>query len=326
MKKILITLVATAIVTASLYAKEPRDSAQLAFEKQLKFIDSVQAAMRWEMNTVTLSNGIAKLNLSKDFKFLNATQSQFILHDLWGNPPRPDVLGMIFPASSGPYSDSSFAFIISYEEDGYVKDKDADKIDYDEMFKDIKSGESDINSKRSAEGYEVIHMIGWAQKPFYDKTNKVLHWAKELKFGDEVASTLNYEVRVLGRKGILSLNAIAAMNELPLVKANIAEVLNIPEFTDGNRYADFDESTDKVAEYGIGALVAGGILAKTGVLAMIGKFLLAAWKFIAIGLVALWGAIKKFFTGKKKKEQDDYYQRVANLKPDNNFPPDEPIS
>ncbi|CAN5822490.1 DUF2167 domain-containing protein [soil metagenome] len=326
MKKILFTLVATAIVVGSLYAKEPTDSAQLAFEKQLKYIDSVQGAMRWETNAVTLSNGIAKLNLSKDFKFLNATQSQFILHDLWGNPPRTDVLGMIFPANSGPYTDSSFAFIITYEEDGYVKDKDADKIDYDDMFKDIKSGETDINAKRAADGYEAIHMIGWAQKPFYDKTNKVLHWAKELKFSEEEASTLNYEVRVLGRKGILSLNAIAAMNELPLVKANINDVLKIPEFTDGNRYADFDESTDKVAEYGIGALVAGGILAKTGVLAMIGKFLLAAWKFIAIGLVALWGAIKKFFTGKKKKEEDDYYQRVANLKPDNNFSPDEPIS
>lgn len=76
----------------------------------------------------------------------------------------------------------------------------------------------------------------------------------------------------------------------------------MPEFTTGNKYSDFNSSTDKVAAYGIGAVVAGGILAKTGVFAMIGKFLLAAWKFILIGLVALGAGIKKLF---RKKNTDN---------------------
>ena len=66
----------------------------------------------------------------------------------------------------------------------------------------------------------------------------------------------------------------------------------------------------------LGALVAGGILAKTGFFSLVGKFLLAAWKFILIGLIALWGTIKKFFGGKKKEKDSDYYDRVSIYKPD----------
>jgi uncharacterized membrane-anchored protein len=312
MKKTISCLMAFLLLTTILYAKKGKDSLQIALDSRIKFMDSVEGALHWQSNTVSISNGIAKLNLSKDFKYLNIEQSNYVLHDLWGNPPRTNVLGMIFPASSGPFDDTSYAFIITFDADGYVKDNDADKINYDDMLKDLQNGETEENKEREKNGYIPIHMIGWAQSPYYDKTNRVLHWAKELRFGSDSINTLNYEVRVLGRKGILSLNAVATMNELQLVKANIDKVLKIPEFTDGNRYTDFNSNTDKVAEYGIGALVAGGILAKTGVLAMIGKFLLAAWKFIVLGVVAMWGAIRKFFTGKSKY---NYQDNISIYKP-----------
>jgi len=206
---------------------------------------------------------------------------------------------MIFPADGGAWADSSYAFMLSFEETGFIKDKDADEIDYAAMLKELQTAEIEVNLERSKEGYEAIHFINWAQSPFYDKNKKVLHWAKEIQFGTDPYRTLNYEVRVLGRKGVLSMNAIAGMENLGIVKQNIDKVLAIPEFTEGNKYSDFNSSTDKVAEYGIGALVAGGILAKTGVLATIGKFFVAAWKFIALGAVALFGAAKRLF-GRKK--------------------------
>ena len=309
MKKIVLCFVVLLSATTLLYAKKGKDSLQIAIDNRIKFIDSVDNALHWESNTVSIANGIAKLNLSQHFRYLNPEQSNYVLHDLWGNPPRTDVLGMIFPADAGPFTDSSFAFIITFDEDGYVKDKDADKINYDDMLKDLKAAEPEENKERRKNGYVPIHMVGWAEQPYYDQKNKVLYWAKELQFGDDSINTLNYDVRVLGRKGVLSLNAVATINELPLVKANIDDVLKMPEFTEGNRYTDFNSNTDKVAEYGIGTLVAGGILAKTGVLAIIGKFLLAAWKFIMIALAAIWASIKKFFTGKRKK--DDYSQPIS---------------
>jgi uncharacterized membrane-anchored protein len=305
MKKITLCLSAFVFTSSLVFAHNDQDSLDLIVSRQLRYIDSVNRALRWQYNSVTLPGGNANLAITKNFKFLNAEQSHFVLHDIWGNPPREDVIGMIFPINGGPFTDSSFAFIVTYEETGFIKDEDADKIDYDEMLKEITKAEPEENQKRIKEGYPAIHFVGWAKKPYYDKENKVLHWAKEMKFGGGAVNTLNYEVRVLGRKGILSLTAISTINELPLVNANIDEVLKIPEFTAGNTYRDFNSSTDKVAAYTIGSLVAGGILAKAGIFALIGKFLLAAWKFILLGIVALWGVIKKLFTGKSKKDQPE---------------------
>lgn len=75
------------------------------------------------------------------------------------------------------------------------------------------------NKARVANGYEEISLIGWASKPYYDNEKKILHWAKKLNFGGAEENTLNYNVRVLGRKGVLMLNAIANMNNLSDVKA-----------------------------------------------------------------------------------------------------------
>lgn len=309
MKKITLCFTSVLFFAIASFAKDGKDSLQKELARQIKLMDSVQNVLNWETNSISIANGVATIKLTNGFKFLNAEQSKFVLHDIWGNPPREDVLGMIFPANGGPYADSSFAFLVTYEPDGFVKDGDADKIDYDDMLKEIKKGEPAANLARGKEGYEPIYMMGWASKPYYDKINKVLHWAKELKFGKDEVNTLNYDVRVLGRKGILSLNAIANINDLPLVKANIDKVLKMPEFTAGNKYSDFDSNTDKVAEYGIGALVAGSILAKTGAFALIGKFLLAAWKFIMLGLLAAGAGIKKFFAGRRKK--DDHQDSVS---------------
>ncbi len=178
---------------------------------------------------------------------------------------------------------------------GYVKDNDADKIDYKELLDETQKEEPAMNAERQKLGYPSIHMVGWAQPPFYDSKNKVLHWAKELQFGGEDLNTLNYDVRFLGRKGILSLNAVATIDQLPMVKNDINQVLAIAEFTDGNRYADFNDNTDKVAAYTVGGLVAGKILLKIGFFA---KF----WKLILLAIAGIGGFIAKIFKRRKKEE------------------------
>jgi uncharacterized membrane-anchored protein len=259
--------------------------------------------MHYEHGLVKLKGDFATLNIPQNFKFLNAEQSQYIIHDLWGNPQRYDILGMIFPENGGPFKDSSFAFIVSFDDMGYVKDHDASDINYDDMLKDFQKDEVETNKERAAAGYPSIHMTGWAQKPFYDEKNKVLHWAKSLEFGDHPEEkTLNYDVRILGRKGVLSLNAVATMSELPLVNANIDQILKMATFTDGNKYSDFNSSSDKIAVYTIGGLVAGKVLAKVGFFALIAKF----GKVIIAGLVAAFYAVRKFLTGRGRKKDEGY--------------------
>lgn len=267
-------------------------------QKYLDYADSVNKALKFQTGTVQLDGGIAQLNVPQGFKFLNKEQSNFIITDLWGNPPREGILGMIFPDIGGPFADSSYAFVVTYDAMGYVKDNDADKIDYDAMLKEMQDGEKAENEERAKSGYGPIHFIGWAQKPFYDKNKKVLHWAKELNFDNGEVNTLNYEVRILGRKGVLSLNAVAGIGELAMVKNDIDKVLNMASFTPGNTYAEFDSKVDDVAAWTIGGLVAGKVLAKAGFLALILKNI----KLVLLGLAAVGGGIWKFVTGRKKND------------------------
>ena len=90
------------------------------------------------------------------------------------------------------------------------------------------------------------------------------------------------------------MNAIGDMSLLPKVQEDIDEIIGSVHFNEGHRYEDFDPDLDKVAAYGIGGLVAGKLLAKAGFFALLAKF----WKFIAIGVVALFAAIRRFLGGR----------------------------
>ena len=303
MKKLFLCIVVAVLYSAVVSAGDT-DSSKVALAKEMKLMDSVEKAMKYETGTIALPNGLVKLNVPAGFKYLNAEQSNYVITELWGNPPQTGILGMILPASSGPFDQSTYAFILTYDDAGYVKDDDAENIKYDEVLKDIQKDEAEDNKERAAKGYPAINMEGWASKPFYDKTNRVLHWAKNLHVAGSDVNTLNYEVRILGRKGFLSMNAVASMNELDSVKKDIDKVLAIPAFTDGNAYKDFDSKTDNVAAWTIGGLVAGKILLKVGFWGIIVKFLAVAWKFILLGLGAIWAAIKRFMGRKPIVEED----------------------
>lgn len=236
--------------------------------------------------------------MPEGFKYIDASQAERVLVELWGNPPSADAtLGMILPENGSVLDDQSYAFNIQYDEMGYVKDDDADDIDYSDLLSEIQKETEEANAERTKQGYEPISIVGWASTPFYDKDRKILHWAKEVKFGNSEVNTLNYNVRVLGRKGVLILNAISSMPVLPLVKQDVPKVLDIVKFSDGYQYKDFDPSVDQVAAWTIGGLVAGKILAKVGFLAVIAKF----GKLIVLGGIAFFAAMWKRL--RRKKEQ-----------------------
>ena len=125
-----------------------------------------------------------------------------------------------------------------------------------------------------------------------------MYWARELKAEGAQSHTLNYSIRVLGREGVLELNAVASMDDLDTIKREIPKVLAFTNFTDGNRYADYNPSTDKLASYGLAALVAGGLASKAGLFAKLGVLLLAGKKFIVLGVLGLAAFIGRLF---KKK-------------------------
>ena len=119
-----------------------------------------------------------------------------------------------------------------------------------------------------------------------------------MRFEDKFSDTLNYDIRILGRHGVLILRAVASMDQLPEIERQTPQILGMVDFNQGNRYADFDPKADKVAAYGIAALVAGGVAAKLGLFKLLWVFILAAKKFIIIAVVAVSAWLRKIFKGR----------------------------
>ncbi|TAJ09756.1 DUF2167 domain-containing protein [Marinilabiliaceae bacterium JC017] len=260
------------------------------------YIDSLENSLTYHEGNVELLNGIGVLTIPDGFKYLDAEQSEYVLTELWGNPQEEDMtLGMLLPVDQGVLSDSSWVFNIEYEEIGYVEDEDASDIDYDDLLEDLQEETEEGNAQREELGYETISLVGWASKPYYDENKKILHWAKELNFGGSEENTLNYNIRILGRKGVLVINAISSMNVLPGVKNDVPEILASFEFSEDNKYENYDPGMDKVAAYTVGGLVAGKVLAKTGIFVGLLKF----WKVIAIAVAGFFGTFWKRLKGKE---------------------------
>ena len=135
------------------------------------------------------------------------------------------------------------------------------------------------NDSRMDAGYEDVELVGWATRPRYDGATNTLYWAKELRFGSITPNTLNYNVRILGRRGVLVLNVVATMPQLEEIETVIPRIVSMTRFNPGHRYADFDPSADRVAAYGIAALVAGKVASRTGLLAKLGALLPALKEF-----------------------------------------------
>lgn len=258
------------------------------------------ASLKFQQGKITLPGNIAVLDLPASFRYLGPDDAEKVLVQGWGNPPGSKSLGMIFPANVSPLSPESWGVIVTFDKDGHVKDDDADSIKYDALLKDMQESIAASNEERVKQGYQAMTLVGWAEKPSYDKSSHKLYWAKEIKSGNEAQHSLNYNIRVLGRDGVLVLNAVAGMSQIAQIKTEMQQVVAFSEFSDGNRYADFDSKTDKVAEYGIAALVAGGIAAKLGFFGKIFAFLLLFKKFVLIGLALLGGGVAKLF-GRKSK-------------------------
>ena len=296
-------------LSLSALAGNPEDSARLV-EEQLKRIDSVESGLHYKSGKLQLGDKLATLNIPSNFKFLESAEAKFVVEDVWGNLKGNAPLGLIVPASTGA-SYADYAFIVEYEPIGYVKDGDADDIDYDDLMKEMKEGQSEANAQRASAGLPVMNLVGWAAKPHYDANRKVLYWAKEIAVSGSDENTLNYEIRVLGRKGILVLTAVSGMSQLDSVNANINDILGMVAFNEGNRYSDFDSGTDNVAAWTIGGLVAGKVLAKAGIFALLLKYI----KLVIIGLAAIGGAIWRFITGRRKKAEDELVYEPAPIEP-----------
>jgi len=276
-----------AFIAAPARAQEAGQSPeQQAFMKAL-------SQLNWVKGPTSVSlQGNSKLAVPEGYVFLDTSNTDKFLELNQNIPGGHEV--MIAPA------DLHWSAYLSFEDDGYVKDDE--KIDASALLKAMQEGTEEANKERRSRGWRELHVLDWAVPPAYNSSNKRLEWATLLQ-GDGGRS-VNFSTKVLGRRGHTSVILATGENDLAESRPQLERVLAGYTFNEGDRYADWVPG-DKVAEYGLAALVLGGaaaIATKKGFWAVLGGFLAAGWKFIAAGAVALSAGFRRFF-GKKADDR-----------------------
>lgn len=270
-------------------------------EPSLEQFEALIASLDFHTGSVSVADGAATIELPEGWSLLHSSDARKVVEGLWGNPKDPSTLAFIDPPSElGPLG-SGFGIIVSMDETGFVEDSEAKDIDYGDLLKSMQEGARSDSEQLEKEGHSSVELLGWAEPPHYDASEKKLYWAKELRFGGQEETTLNYDVRILSRRGYLQLQAVASMQDLSLVDQGMKALLPAVQFNEGYRYGDFDKSSgDKIAAYGIGGLIAGKAALKLGFFAVIAKF----GKFIILGVVGLFVAARKFLFGGSNDEME----------------------
>lgn len=250
----------------------------------------------WVAGPTTVDLGdVARVELPEGYLFADGDATQRIMQAM-GNPPSGQEKGLIAPAAE----DKNWFVVFEYDPVGYVTDDDQDEIDADALFKSISDATEASNEVRAEMGASALHVRAWAESPHYDPGTNNLVWALEAA-NDAGNEVVNYNVRLLGRHGYMSVTLVTDLAMLTQDKPEIEAVLAGFSYEEGKRYGDY-VSGDKLAGYGLAALVAGGAgaaAAKLGLFAVLGKFLAKAWKLLVVGAIAVGSFLKRIFGGRR---------------------------
>jgi uncharacterized membrane-anchored protein len=282
-------------------------------------VQRIMAQLHPVTGDVRIPGANAVLHLGHDYYFLPANEARVVLTEGWGNPPgqADGVLGLVFPAGR-TFADDTWGAVISYDGSGYVSDTDAASTDYAALMTQMQEGETEANAALARQGFPARHVVGWAQTPAYDARTHSVVWARNIQFSGVPENTLNYDIRMLGRRGVLSLNMVTVMSDLAGTRAAAQRFASAAEFVPGERYADYQAGTDRVAEYGVAGLVAAGVGATIAQKAGLFALILAFGKKIILVLIAAFALLARWIRrlfGKKREEEFATYEETEEPAP-----------
>lgn len=244
-------------------------------------------ALNWQEGPTTAQLGsIAQIDIPEGFQFVGKPDAGKFM-ELIENPSDGSELGLMLHAEDGWF------VVFEFSDDGYVKDDDRD-FDADGILDSIKRGTEAANRIRRERGWGTMDIVGWHQAPYYDAKTNNLTWS--IKGASDDGETINHSTRLLGRRGVMKVQLVASPDQMGTALPGFDDTMSHFSFTPGNKYSEFTRG-DKIAEYGLAGLIAGGAgvaLVKTGLLQ---KF----WKLIVVAFIALVGAVKRLFAGAAAK-------------------------
>jgi uncharacterized membrane-anchored protein len=240
----------------------------------------------------------ATLKLPEGFVYVPPAEGKQIMTAM-GNRVGAGFLGLVFPADD---ANANWFVVMGYVDSGYLRDDDAKDWNADELLANLKSGTEEVNKDRRTRGIPEMEVLGWVEAPRYDPATHRLVWSAATKTKGEPGTAprgVNYNTYALGRQGYITLNLVTDYAAIAKEKPIAQRLLGALEFNAGRRYADFDSSTDRVAEYGLAALVGGFAAKKLGLFATLGVLLAKFWKVIAIAGVGLVAGLGKLLARRK---------------------------
>jgi uncharacterized membrane-anchored protein len=242
----------------------------------------------------------AQLEVPPGFRFLDAKDASKLLV-MAGNRSNGRELGLVENIEGGWW------VIFEFDEVGYVKDDEKDKLDADKLLASIRKGNEAGNEYRKEQGQPPISIVGWHVKPNFNDQTKNLEWS--ILGESRGRQFVNYNVRVLGRHGVTEVTLVDDVESVDKSLPGFREMLKQFNYKSGESYAEFKQG-DKIAQYGLGALVLGGAAAvgyKLGFFATILAFFKKFAKIVIFGLIAVAVAVRKFFSNlfQGRRRDDD---------------------
>ncbi len=239
----------------------------------------------------------ATLKLPAGYRYIPKAEGARLMRAM-GNSTGAQFVGMVIPAA-----DVAWFVTLDFVKAGYVKDDDAKDWKPDELLKTLRDGTEAGNADRAERGFPPIEVAGWVEPPVYSAETHRLVWAANVRRkGQTTGGSVNYNTYALGREGYFELNMIGSHEVVTRDKGRAQELLAALAYDPGKSYADFNPKTDRVAEYGLAALVAGVAAKKLGMFALIAAFFAKFAKVILIGGAAVLAGVAKLFGGRKKTE------------------------
>jgi len=245
----------------------------------------------------------AEINVPQGFRFTGKDGSYKIL-EASGNFPSGDELGLMINDKE------DWWVLFEFSDIGYVKDDDKEELDADDMLKKMTKGNEAANDERERMGIPALHVTGWHTPPHYDETSNNLEWGILYESAGETG--INYNTRLRGRHGVMEVTLICDDAQMAGAMPEFRGLLGDYSYVSGEKYAEYQEG-DKVAKYGLAALVLGGAAvgaAKLGLFAWLALMLKKAGKAIVLVIVAIGAFFKKVFTsifGRREREEVDTY-------------------
>ena len=268
----------------------PTAFAQKSEESKLKWINGPTKAKLEK---------IAEIDVPEGYLFLDGKSTRALMKAS-GEPVNGNELGLLMPTNE------HWSVIFEFSDIGYVKDDDKDKLDADKLLKAIKEGTEEANKQRERMGHAPLLIVGWEQPPKYNPETHNLEWA--IRATSEGEPILNYNTRLLGRKGVMEVVLIVEPDKLKNTLPTFQKLLAGYDFQTGQSYAEYRQG-DKVAKYGLAALVVGGAAvgaAKLGLFAWLAVLLKKGFKFVIIAVVAVAAFFKKIFSRFFGSKSTDY--------------------